>query len=89
MIDKVLTVPPKISITALNLGLTTLAGALTTADLVNVVDTTPDLTVFAPTNAAFAELVASLNLSSLSTLTLAQLTNVLEYHGMMMRCLLR
>ena len=42
----------------------------------DVVDTTPDLTIFAPTNAAFS------TLDSLSSFTTDQLLKVLEYHGM-------
>ncbi|KAL1636563.1 hypothetical protein SLS56_001148 [Neofusicoccum ribis] len=75
IIDTVLTVPANASTTALAANLTALAGALTTADLVAAVDTTPDLTIFAPTNAAFAAIGGAL-----ANATTAQLTDVLTYH---------
>ncbi len=55
--------------------LSTLVSALTSANLVNTVQTSGPITVFAPTNLAF-------NNSGLplSTLTTAQLTDILTYH---------
>ncbi|MDG1806073.1 fasciclin domain-containing protein, partial [Flavicella sp.] len=62
-----------------------LVDALTRTDLVGVVsDASANLTVFAPTNAAFADLLAELNMSSLdeveTALTTEGLKNVLLYH---------
>lgn len=47
------------------------------AGLVTVVDETPDLTVFAPTNAAFEKLGPAA-----ANLTVDQLTEILGYHGL-------
>lgn len=75
VIDSVLTIPANDSTTALAANLTALAGALTTADLVSTVDTLQDVTIFAPSNAAFA---AIQNLAA--NLTTEQLSAVLTYH---------
>ncbi|PNS20112.1 Periostin [Sphaceloma murrayae] len=56
IIDKVLTIPADIATTATAANLTTLAGALVSTNLLDTVNTLPDATVFAPTNAAFADL---------------------------------
>lgn len=64
----------KISETAAHFNLTALAGALASAELVETVDTTPSLTVFAPTNAAFEAV------PNADQLTKEQLTGVLTYH---------
>ncbi|EKG20288.1 hypothetical protein MPH_02406 [Macrophomina phaseolina MS6] len=75
IIDTVLTLPANASTTAIAANLTALAGALTTANLVSAVDTARDITVFAPTNAAF-EAIGSV----LANATTQQLTDVLTYH---------
>ncbi|KAL1845418.1 hypothetical protein Daus18300_014540 [Diaporthe australafricana] len=75
IIDTVLTIPANDSTTALAANLTALAGALTSADLVSTVDTLQDVTIFAPSNAAFA---AIQNLAA--NLTTEQLSAVLTYH---------
>jgi transforming growth factor-beta-induced protein len=63
------------SATAQAAGLTSLVGALTAADLAATVDGLKDVTIFAPTNAAF-EAIAS----TTKTLSKEQLGNVLKYH---------
>jgi uncharacterized surface protein with fasciclin (FAS1) repeats len=75
VIDSVLTIPMNDSATALAANLTALAGALTTADLVNAVDTARDVTIFAPSNNAFA---AIQNLAA--NLSTEQLSSILTYH---------
>jgi len=75
IIDSVLTIPPKISTTASDAGLSAFAGALNLAGLTNAVDGLKDITVFAPSNAAFQNIGSALgNLSS------AALTSILTYH---------
>lgn len=76
IIDRVLTVPGPISITALYFGLKDVAGALEKTGLLEAVDTTPDLTVFAPNDDAFKKVAAQV-----SGLTVEQLATVLGYHG--------
>merc|ERR1711977_296332 len=65
VIDTVLTVPQSASNTAGALNLTSLAGALTSADLVETVDGLSDVTIFAPSNEAFQAIGSALpNLST-------------------------
>ncbi|KAG8159393.1 hypothetical protein KVR01_011054 [Diaporthe batatas] len=75
IIDSVLTIPMSDSATAVAANLTALAGALTTADLVSTVDTLQDVTIFAPSNSAFA---AIQNLAT--NLSTEQLSSILTYH---------
>ncbi|KAH4202714.1 hypothetical protein HBH61_056670 [Parastagonospora nodorum] len=75
IIDTVLTIPETASNTAIAAGLSSLAGALTAANLVETVDTTKDVTIFAPSNAAFQAIG-----SGLGNLTTEQVTSVLTYH---------
>lgn len=75
IIDHVLTIPQSDSATAVAANLTSLAGALTQASLVNTVNSLKDVTIFAPSNAAFAAIG-----SALGNLTTAQLTSILTYH---------
>lgn len=75
IIDSVLTIPMNDSATAVAANLTALAGALTTADLVSTLDSAEDVTVFAPSNSAFA---AIQNLAA--NLSTEQLSSVLTYH---------
>ena len=56
----------------------TLIAALQAADLVGVLDGNKHYTVFAPTDAAFAQL--GLNASNISSLDKATLTTILLYH---------
>lgn len=71
-----MTIPEPISITATLLGLKGVAGALEKTGLLEAVDTTPDLTVFAPNDDAFQKVAAQV-----SHLTVEQLATVLGYHG--------
>lgn len=75
IIDTVLTLPASDSSTAAAANLTSLAGALTSAKLVQTVDSLSDVTIFAPSNAAFQAIG-----SALGNLSTAQLTSILEYH---------
>ena len=75
IIDTVLTIPESDSSTAVAANLTSLAGALTTANLVSTVDALSDVTIFAPSNAAFEAIG-----SAVGTLSTAQLTSILTYH---------
>lgn len=76
-IDKVLTFPQLVSTTATFAALTNLTAALAATGLVPVVDETKDLTIFAPTNAAFQKLGPAA-----ANLTLDQITKILSYHGL-------
>lgn len=75
IIDTVLTIPQNISTTAVQLGLASIAGALTAADLVETVDYLSDVTVFVPNNEAFQAIG-----SALPNLTTEQVTAILTYH---------
>lgn len=75
IIDNVLTIPQNISTTAVQLNLTSAAGALTQAKLVTALDEMMDVTVFVPNNNAFQSIG-----SALPNLTTEQLTSILEYH---------
>ncbi len=75
IIDRLLTVPANVSTTAVAANLTSLVGAVTRADLVEAVDTTPDVTIFAPNNEAFQSIG-----SALGNITDETLTSVLTYH---------
>jgi uncharacterized surface protein with fasciclin (FAS1) repeats len=75
IIDRVLTLPQNISTTAVAANLTSIAGALTQADLVATVDGLSDVTVFVPNNAAFQAIG-----SALPNLTMEQITSILTYH---------
>ncbi|KAK0114706.1 hypothetical protein ONS95_014191 [Cadophora gregata] len=75
VIDTVLTVPQSASNTAGALNLTSLAGALTTAGLVETVDSLADVTIFAPSNEAFQAIG-----SALPNLSTEALSGILTYH---------
>jgi len=75
VIDSVLTIPASDSDTATAAGLTSLATALTTANLVPTVNGLKDVTIFAPSNDAFTAIA-----SAAAGLTTQQLTSVLTYH---------
>jgi uncharacterized surface protein with fasciclin (FAS1) repeats len=75
IIDTVLTLPISDAATAVAAGLTSLAGALTTANLVSTVNGLKDVTIFAPSNAAFEAIG-----SAVGSLTTDQLTSILTYH---------
>lgn len=75
IINRFLTVPLNVSSTAISLGLSSAAGALISTNLINTVDTTPDLTLFVPNNAAFRRVA-----SAIQNATVEQLASVLQYH---------
>jgi uncharacterized surface protein with fasciclin (FAS1) repeats len=75
VIDEVLTVPESASKTANAAGLTSLYGALKAAKLVDTVDGLGNVTIFAPSNAAFQAIG-----SGLGSLSTADLTSILTYH---------
>ncbi|KAG8623118.1 hypothetical protein KVT40_008094 [Elsinoe batatas] len=75
VIDTVLTVPPSISTTGTFAGLTSLLEALTTADIASDVEALSSITVFAPTNEAFANIA-----SATAILGAEDLAGILEYH---------
>ena len=85
VIDKVI-VPEAKSNTIVDIALatadfSTLVAALQKADLVSALaDEDAMLTVFAPTNQAFADLLTELGASSLDDVPFATLTNILLYH---------
>jgi transforming growth factor-beta-induced protein len=64
-----------------NANLSTLVTALTKfPDLVTTLSGNGNFTVFAPTNAAFADLLEDLDATSLNDVDEAELKNILEYH---------
>jgi uncharacterized surface protein with fasciclin (FAS1) repeats len=75
IIDNVLTIPQTLSTSLLAAGLTAAVGALRRANVETALDTTADLTVFAPNNAAF-NAIGSL----VAGMTADQLSTVLGYH---------
>ena len=75
IIDTVMTVPLVPSFSAIDSNLTALAGALTTTKLISAVDGLNDVTIFAPSNAAFQAIG-----SATGSLTTEQLAGILEYH---------
>ncbi|KAF7513646.1 hypothetical protein GJ744_007697 [Endocarpon pusillum] len=75
IIDRLLTVPANVSTTAVAANLTSLVGAVTTAQLAEAVDTTPDITIFAPNNEAFQSIG-----SALGNIPAEDLASVLTYH---------
>lgn len=75
IIDTVLTVPISPAFSAIDSNLTALAGALTQTSLLTAVDNLKDVTIFAPSNAAFQAIG-----SAAGSLTTDQLASILEYH---------
>lgn len=75
IIDSVLTVPLDLTKTAVAAELSDLAGALIATNLLTTLSDASDLTIFAPSNAAFAAIG-----SAAGNLTTKQLTSILEYH---------
>jgi uncharacterized surface protein with fasciclin (FAS1) repeats len=71
-IDGVLELPSVVDHAIFNSNLTTLVGAVTTADLVATLDTTSNITVFAPDNNAFDQITVPTEVSELAA--------VLTYH---------
>lgn len=75
IIDTPLTIPLPPSTTALDSQLTSLTGVLKSTNLSMAVDGLKDITLFAPSNQAFQNIG-----SALSSLSKADLTNIVEYH---------
>ncbi|KAJ2897900.1 beta-Ig-H3/fasciclin [Zalerion maritima] len=75
VVDTVMNIPSHVSTAAMTVGLTSLAGALVKTNLLNVVDSIEDLTIFAPSNEAFAAIA-----SAAESITDDQLGTVLRYH---------
>lgn len=75
VIDRVLSIPESVSDTASAANLTALRGALNRTNLIDAVDSTPDLTIFAPTNEAFQSIG-----SALANVSDEALASVLTYH---------
>lgn len=71
IVDRVFTLPRKFSEMANEVGVTNLLTAASTANLADVIDNTPQITIFAPVNQAFA---------NVSALTEANLAEILKYH---------
>lgn len=76
IIDRLLSIPANASTTLLNLNLTAAVGALRALNLTETLDTTEDVTLFIPTNEAFASIASVLN-----TTNTTLLTEVLSYHA--------
>ena len=75
MIDSFLQIPSTVSNTAEQLNLASAVGALIAANLSSTLDSMRDITAFIPTDMAFQAVSGNL-----STLQMANLTRVLEYH---------
>merc|ERR1712032_705910 len=75
IIDEVLMIPGNLTSTAQNANLTAFLGAAQNASVAQTLLGAEDLTIFAPSNAAFQD-IGSLT----SNLTMDQLANILSYH---------
>jgi len=75
VIDRFLVLPEVPSDTLTTAGLSSLRGALNQTDLIEAVDTTPDVTIFAPSNEAFRNIG-----SALANISNEDLASVLTYH---------
>jgi len=75
VIDGLLTIPPNVSTVAQEAGLSAFLGAVNATNLTEAVNTTPDLTIFAPNNEAFQDIS-----SALSNLTAEEAASILQYH---------
>jgi uncharacterized surface protein with fasciclin (FAS1) repeats len=75
IIDRFLVLPEVVSDTLTTANLTSLRGALNTTSLLDAVDTTPDVTIFAPSNQAFQDIG-----SALGNLSTEDISNILTYH---------
>jgi uncharacterized surface protein with fasciclin (FAS1) repeats len=75
IIDAFLTIPQNVSTTAVDLGLSALAGSATQAGLISGLESAHDITIFAPNNAAFAAIGSAFQNVSNSTIS-----SVLAYH---------
>ena len=75
VIDRFLVLPEVPSDTLTTAGLSSLRGALNQTDLIEAFDTTPDVTIFAPSNEAFRNIG-----SALANISNEDLASVLTYH---------
>merc|ERR1712096_15146 len=75
VIDGLLTIPPNVTTVAQEAGLSAFLGAVNATNLTEAVSTTPDLTIFAPNNAAFQNIS-----SALANLTTEEAAAILQYH---------
>ncbi|EXM14247.1 FAS1 domain [Fusarium oxysporum f. sp. vasinfectum] len=75
VINRVLNIPKNISDTAIAANLSAVAGALTESNLISNLSSARNITLFAPSNSAFANIG-----SILSNLSKSDLENILEYH---------
>jgi uncharacterized surface protein with fasciclin (FAS1) repeats len=75
IIDHLLVLPETTTDTASAAGLSSLRGALNATNLIDTVNNTPDITIFAPNNEAFQSIG-----SALPNLTIEQITDILTYH---------
>lgn len=75
IVDTVLTMPASVSRTAVDMGLTSVAGALVRTNLVGAVDSASDVTIFAPSNEAFMRIGGTAE-----QLQMQQLAGILQYH---------
>ncbi|WP_297088759.1 fasciclin domain-containing protein [uncultured Draconibacterium sp.] len=80
VVDKVILPPSVVNIAIDNDNFTTLVSAVVKAGLVDALSGAGPFTVFAPTNDAFADLFAALEISEIEDLTAEQLTPILTYH---------
>jgi len=75
VIDRFLTLPTNVSDTLTATNLTGLRGALNATNLLDAVDTIPDVTIFAPTTEAFSDIG-----SVLANASTEDIANILTYH---------
>lgn len=75
VIDRFLVLPEVVSNTLTTANLSSLRGALNATDLLEAVDTTPDVTIFAPSNQAFQDIG-----SALANLSTEDISSILTYH---------
>ena len=80
VIDKVLLPPTVVDQALANDNFSILVQAVVKAGLADVLSGTGPFTIFAPTNAAFEALFATLGISGIADLTAEQLTPILTYH---------
>ena len=75
VIDRFLVLPTNVSETLTAANLTGLRGALNATNLLDAVDTTPDVTIFAPSTEAFSNIG-----SALTNASVEDISNILTYH---------
>lgn len=80
VIDKVLLPPSVVDIATYSADFSSLVSAVVKANLAETLNGEGPFTVFAPTNDAFAELFAALEITSLDEVSMDDLTSILTYH---------